>query len=128
MTDANELLQTMRAQRRGRLVPAFEFLAGIDPDLLEAYNNLTVLNFSYPPATESRVLEAKIKELIAIALLASVHGDTTRLHIRRALELGATEREIAETLGLVMQVTGAAAMEYGLSQLMAEKAEGTASR
>jgi alkylhydroperoxidase/carboxymuconolactone decarboxylase family protein YurZ len=118
----------MRAQRKGKLLPAFEYLAGVDPDFLEAYNNLAVLNFSYPPAAGSRALEPKIQELIAIALLASVHGETTRHHIRRALELGATEREIVEALEMTLQITGAAGMEFGLSQLMALKAESSQSR
>jgi alkylhydroperoxidase/carboxymuconolactone decarboxylase family protein YurZ len=127
MIDANELVQKMRAQRKGKLLPAFEYLARIDPELLEAYNGLAVLNFNYPPA-DSRALDARTKELIAIPLLASVHGDTTRNHIRRAMELGVTEREIVEALGMAMQVTGAAAMEFGLSQLMAVMAERSESR
>ena len=122
MSNHKELIEKMKAQRKGKLLPAFEYLAEVDPDFLEAYNNMAVLNFSYPPATGRRALDAKTQELLAIALLASVHGETTPNHIRRALELGATEREVVEALEMTLPITGAAGMEFGLSHLMAIRA------
>ena len=57
--------------------------------------------------------------LIAVALLASAHGNTTRQHIKRALALGASKREVVEALEVSMHITGAPSLEYGLSEMMA---------
>jgi alkylhydroperoxidase/carboxymuconolactone decarboxylase family protein YurZ len=122
-TDATKLLAEMRRQRNGKLHPVFEYLSAIDPEFLEAYNQLAVLNFNYAEAAEGRILDAKVKELIAIALLASVRGNTTRQHIRRALDLGATKREIIEALAMAMHITGAPSLEFGLSEMMQLDAE-----
>ena len=62
---------------------------------------------------------AKLKELIAVALLAAVRGNTTRAHIQKALSHGASRREVVEALEMSMHITGAPSLEFGLSQLMA---------
>jgi len=56
------------------------------------------------------------KELIAVALLAAIRGSTTRQHIKRALALGASKREVVEALELSMHITGAPSLHYGLSE------------
>jgi alkylhydroperoxidase/carboxymuconolactone decarboxylase family protein YurZ len=114
-----ELIEKMRAQRGGRLHRIFEYLGSIDSEFLEAYNDLAILNFNYAEAAAGRALDAKVKELIAVALLAAVRGNTTRHHLRRALELGATRREIVEALEMAMHITGAPSLEFGLAELMA---------
>jgi len=111
------LLETMRRQRDGQLAPAFEFLDGIDPEFLEAYNRVAVLNFNYAEGAKGRVLDARVKELIAVALLACIKGETTRKHMQRALECGATPREIVEALEMSMHICGAPALEFGLRLL-----------
>jgi alkylhydroperoxidase/carboxymuconolactone decarboxylase family protein YurZ len=117
--DPAELLERMRAQRNGRLHRCFEYLGSIDPEFLDAYNGVALLNFNYAEAAPGRALDARMKELIAIALLAAVRGNTTRHHIRRALELGATRREIVESLEMAMHITGAPSLEFGLAEMMA---------
>jgi alkylhydroperoxidase/carboxymuconolactone decarboxylase family protein YurZ len=116
--DPKELVKTMRGQRDGHVAKAFEYLAEIDPEFVAAYNQVAVLNFNYGEAAEHRELDARSKELIAIALLASVRGNTTRQHIRRALALGASRREIVEALEMAMHITGAPSLEFGLSEMM----------
>lgn len=115
MKRSSALLKKMRAQRGGRVAPAFEFLDGIDREYLRAYNELAVLNFNYGEA--GRVLDGRMKELIAVALLASVRGETTRQHMVKAMEHGATPREIVEALEMAMHICGAPALEFGLRQL-----------
>ena len=113
-----KLVAKMKRQRQGHLHPVFAYLDGIDPEFLKAYNEVAVVNFNYGNAGRRRALSAKMKELIAVALLAAVRGSTTRQHIRRALDQGASKREIVEALEMAMHITGAPALEFGLSQLM----------
>jgi alkylhydroperoxidase/carboxymuconolactone decarboxylase family protein YurZ len=117
MEDGSELVARMRQQRSGRLEPVLEYLGQIDPEFLSAYNEGAVLNFRYGEA-QGRVLSGKVKELIAVALLAAVRGETTKQHIRQALENGATRREVVEALEMSMHITGAPSLQYGLVRLM----------
>ncbi|MCC6344655.1 MAG: carboxymuconolactone decarboxylase family protein [Bryobacterales bacterium] len=119
MNTSKDVLTKMRIQRKGKVHPAFVYLDGIDRPFLEAYNSLAVLNFAYGREAKGRAMPAKIKELIAIALLAAVRGDTTRDHIRKAISHGASRREIVEALEMSMHITGAPSLEFGLMQLMA---------
>jgi len=119
MQGQSELLARMRRQRGGHVHNVFEYLAEIDPEFLQAYNDLAVLNFNYAEAAQGRAIDAKTKELIAVALLAAVRGNTTRQHIKRALALGATRREVVEALEMAMHITGAPSLEFGLTEMMA---------
>ena len=118
MKTDNRLLTKMRRQRKGQLHPVFEYLDGIDPEFLAAYNGLAVLNFNYGKAPQGRELSAKMKELIAVALLAAVRGETTRQHIQKALAHGASKREVVEALEMSMHITGAPSLEFGLARMM----------
>ena len=118
MKKESSLLTRMRRQRNGSVHPVFEYLADIDPEFLTAYNELAVLNFNYGERAKGRALSAKTKELLAAALLASVRGDTTQQHIRKALSLGASRREVAEALEMSLHITGAPSLEFGLRLLM----------
>ena len=52
-------------------------------------------------------LSVKIKELLAVALSIAVHCEPCiKIHLRRALEAGTTEEEIAETLGVTVLMCG----------------------
>jgi len=117
--DPDELLEKMRRQRGGDSPRFFEYLASIDAEFLDVYNELALRNFNYADGAVNRTLDTKTKELIAIALLVSVHGNTTRQHMQRALALGATKREIVEALEMALHITGAPSLEFGLTELMA---------
>ncbi|MCB2039972.1 MAG: carboxymuconolactone decarboxylase family protein [Rhodoferax sp.] len=74
-----------------------ELLARMHPSFLEAYYRFTV------GAWTSGVLEPRVKEFVALAVSAStthLHEVAIRMHIRRALALGASAQEIMEVLQL----------------------------
>lgn len=58
-------------------------------------------------AMKDAALPAKFKELTAIALsIASGCEPCVKIHTRRALQLGATEEEIAEIIGVAVLLLG----------------------
>jgi alkylhydroperoxidase/carboxymuconolactone decarboxylase family protein YurZ len=91
-------------------------LLRLDPDFLEAYTL-----YSSKPWVKG-VLPPKIKELIYIAIDASCTHLYTRgiqVHIKNALEHGATKEEIIEVLELV-SVLGIHSLNIGLPILIEE--------
>jgi alkylhydroperoxidase/carboxymuconolactone decarboxylase family protein YurZ len=83
---------------RGYWAPAWDGVAALDPDFLDAY-----VAFSSKPWKDG-VLDPKVKEFVYIAADAStthLHEIGTRGHIRSALKHGATREEIMEVLELV---------------------------
>ncbi len=84
-------------QVRGTWGPAWDAMLRLDPEFLDAY-----LEFSAVPVRKQH-LEPVVREFIYIAAdSAATHMFTpgTRAHIRAALELGATERQLMEVLEL----------------------------
>src|SRR5207249_5618934 len=61
---ADALIARMK-QARGYIYPEWEFAARQDPDFVEAYNRIYELGLG-----EGRHVSAKVREFIAIALLA----------------------------------------------------------
>ena len=58
-------------------------------------------------------LEAKTRELIALAVAVTTHCDgCITTHVGEALKHGATKEEIAEALGLAVALNAGAAMVY----------------
>jgi len=71
------------------------------PKLWKAYTQFAA------EALKDGALPAKFKELVAIALSIANHCEPCiRAHLQRALELGATEEEIAELLGVTVLLNG----------------------
>ncbi len=69
-------------------------LKALDPDLAEL-----ILNVTYDDVFERPGLDLKTKELLATAHLLNVGSDSDlETHIRGALNCGATETEIKETI------------------------------
>lgn len=59
-------------------------------------------------------LDTKVKELIALALAVSAQCDgCIAAHAKAAARLGASEQEVAETIGVVMLMDGGPATVYG---------------
>lgn len=82
---------------RGYWSPIWDSILALDADFFEAYLDLS----SVPWRTGT--LSPKIKELIYIAIDAStthLYNAGTRIHMRNALEHGATREEILEVLQL----------------------------
>jgi alkylhydroperoxidase/carboxymuconolactone decarboxylase family protein YurZ len=95
--DRRRELRERFIEERGFWTPLWEGLLELDPDFFEAY-----IGFSSVP-WRAGPLEPKVKELVYIAMDAAathMYEPGIRAHVRRALELGATEAEIMEVLEL----------------------------
>ena len=112
---AEALIGRMKAAR-GYVYPEWEFAARQDPDFVEAYNRLYELGLG-----EGRHVPVKVREFVAIALLAFRGGEQTGLvaHMKRAIRFGATKEELLEILETCLVPGGAPTFHRGLSALMA---------
>src|SRR5216683_4860881 len=119
---AEQLIARMQAAR-GYIYPEWELAARTDPDFTEAYNRLYELALG-----EGRHVSAKVREFVAIALLAFRGADRESLvaHMQRAIRFGATREEIFEVLETCMVPGGAPTFHRGLSALLEIKADGGA--
>lgn len=71
-------------------------------------------------ATADGALSRKNKELIALGVAMTVNCDgCIAYHVKDALEAGATEEEIVETIGVVVMMGGGPAVVYGCQALEA---------
>jgi AhpD family alkylhydroperoxidase len=78
------------------------------PGVYEGYRQL------HSAAFAAGVLEAKAKELIALAVAVSKQCDgCIASHARGAARTGATEAEVAEALGVAIAMNGGPATVYG---------------
>ena len=111
---AEALIARMTAAR-GYTYPEWEFAARQDPDFVEAYNRLYELGLG-----EGRHVSAKVREFVAIALLAFRGAEQSGLvtHMRRAMRLGATREELLEVLETCLVPGGAPTFHRGLGALM----------
>jgi len=110
MGRADELMKSAE-ERRGHAPQRWlRFMADVDPDFLEAYDDLY-------GATSARGVHVSLKfqELVTIAALAVRREDFgMRAHVKRAYRLGATTEEIVETLQTACVHTGALTLAHGL--------------
>ena len=111
---AEQLVERMKAAR-GYIYPEWELAARTDPDFTEAYNRIYELALG-----EGRHVSAKVREFVAIALLAFRGADREALvaHMRRAIRLGATREELFEVLAATMVPGGAPTFHRGLNALL----------
>jgi alkylhydroperoxidase/carboxymuconolactone decarboxylase family protein YurZ len=111
------LIEKFRSAR-GYFDPIWDDILDMDLDFFEQYQQ-----FSSVP-WKSGAIDGKTKELIAIALCASVthlYEPGIRVHIRQALNKGATKQEIMEVFELVA-VLGVHSLTIGLPMLVEELA------
>jgi alkylhydroperoxidase/carboxymuconolactone decarboxylase family protein YurZ len=111
---ADELIARMK-EARGYIYPEWEFAARQDPDFVESYNRIYEQGLG-----EGRHVSAKVREFIAIALLAFRGADKEALvaHMHRAMRFGATPEELFEVLETTMVPGGAPTFHRGLSALI----------
>ena len=114
---AEALIARMK-EARGYIYPEWEFAATQDPDFVEAYNHIYELGLG-----EGRHVSAKVREFVAIALLAFRGADKAGLiaHMERAIRLGATREEIFEVLETCLVPGGAPTFHRGLGALLEVK-------
>lgn len=118
LTPKQRELREQFLQERGYWSHIWEGLLELDPDFFEAY-----LNFSAVPWRKG-VLEPKIRELIYTAIDAStthLYEPGLRVHIKNALNYGATKEEVMEVLELT-SVLGIHTCTMGVPILMEEMA------
>jgi len=97
VTPDREQLRADFVAARGFWSPALAGLLDVDPAFFEAYTKLSSVPWRKGP------LDPKVKELIYIAVdgaATHLYEPGFRLHVRRAIHLGATRAELFEVLEL----------------------------
>jgi 4-carboxymuconolactone decarboxylase len=104
-------------RQRGYTLEMHRIMATNDLDWLKKY--MAFIDATY---TGQRLLERKTKELLQIAVETALRADVDqiRVHVRNALNEGATPREILEALEAVVMPMGALAFRRGLQAWVAE--------
>jgi alkylhydroperoxidase/carboxymuconolactone decarboxylase family protein YurZ len=121
-TESNGNLQEELAERyaqiqedRGYNFDTFKWLAKHDPEF-EA-TRLAAVEMTY--TRKDGALEPKVRELIAICLLAFRMYHSVRAHIARALREGASVSEVVQALEMASIPGGQATLHFGLDHLIA---------
>ena len=71
-------------------------------------------------ASKDGALDARTKELMAIGIAIATHCEGCIVfHVRAALKHGATREEVAETVGVAIEMGGGPAAVYGADALAA---------
>lgn len=84
------------------------------PEVMKSFNDLG------RSATASGVLDAKTKELIALALSVAARCDPCiGFHAKALVKLGATRQEIDETLGVTTYMGGGPSLMYAAHAIAA---------
>ena len=111
---ADALIARMK-EARGYIYPEWEFAARQDPDFVETYNRIYEQGLG-----DGRQVSAKVREFVAIALLAFRGAEKAGLvaHMKRAIHLGATREEIFEVLETCLVPGGAPTFHRGLTALI----------
>ena len=111
---AETLIARMK-EARGYIYPEWEFAARQDPDFVETYNRIYEQGLG-----DGRHVSAKVREFVAIALLAFRGAEKAGLvaHMKRAIRLGATREEIFEVLETCLVPGGAPTFHRGLTALI----------
>ena len=113
MYDGNYSEEEIR-KKRGYLHVAHLFLVSNDPNYFSKYEQLYDVTMN-----TNSMLPIKVRELIAIALLASRgQYEAVKLHIKRALDNNTSVSEIIESLKIAMFYGGAPSLIYGIEKLI----------
>jgi AhpD family alkylhydroperoxidase len=89
-------------------------LRGCAPDVMAAFAAMA------QTAVASKALDAKTKELIALAIaVASRCDDCIGFHVKAAVQYGASREEVAETLGMAIYMGAGPSVMYASHALEA---------
>ncbi len=89
-------------------------LRGGAPEVMKAFSQLAMA------ASAPKVLDAKTKELIALAIGIAVRcDDCIAFHVKAAIQQGATKDEILETLGMAIYMGAGPSAMYASHALAA---------
>ncbi|MFC0400911.1 carboxymuconolactone decarboxylase family protein [Paraburkholderia rhizosphaerae] len=82
-------------------------LKELTPDTIAGYRQL------HDAGPHSGHLDAKTRELIALAVAVTTRCDSCIAnHVKKAIELGVTQAEIAEALGVAVAMNAGATLAY----------------
>jgi 4-carboxymuconolactone decarboxylase len=111
MENQKEKLLEEIKQKRGYVLDFHKLLAEEDPEFLRCYE--TMIDGSY---AKHGVLGKKIKEFILIAVLTALRADNKHIsvHIKQAVEAGATKTEVLEILECIYPPCGTLRFMNGL--------------
>ena len=114
-----KLLAEMEKER-GYVSLAKNYVATVDPDFMEAYNNL------YNNGLRAgKALPVKYRELVAIAILSyRTRENAVYLHMKRALRHGATIQELLDAVETSIIPGGGPTFDVGTQALMRILEEG----
>jgi alkylhydroperoxidase/carboxymuconolactone decarboxylase family protein YurZ len=113
---AAEILARVRAER-GAAGSWQEVLARHDPAALERHHENFMAVMAMP------ALSRKVKHLIIAAIDIQKAWPGARVHIREAIEAGATEEEIVEAIVTAAVPGGPSTLAFGISALQEVEAE-----
>lgn len=93
---------------QAELNPISKELRAAIPDVYKGFGAL------HAAAFKAGALDAKTKELVALAIAITTHCDgCIAAHARGAARNGATEAEVAETIGVAISMNGGPGTVYG---------------
>jgi 4-carboxymuconolactone decarboxylase len=98
------------ARRRGYVLDYHKMMAAEDLDVLRAADALVQAAYLAP-----RALEHATKELLFILSLTVMRGESSHIasHMRVALSLGVTPRQILEAIEIALPEAGVVAFQHG---------------
>ena len=104
--DDNQAFLANAEQTRGYTLEMHRIMAETDREWATKYNDFIEATY-----TGQRLLDRKTKELLQIVVEAALRADVEQIqaHVKVALEVGATPREILEALQAVIAPMGALA-------------------
>ena len=113
MSAANEPVDKFRALTRS-VSAGLATLRTSTPEVMKSFGELG------RAATSDGTLDAKTKELIALALSVAARCDPCiGFHMQTLVKLGATRREIDETLGVTTYMGGGPSLMYASNAIAA---------
>lgn len=96
--------------------PQVAALRGLQPDVMQAFGQMA------KAATSSNALDTKTKELVALGISVAVRCDPCiAYHAKAAVKAGASEAEVAETLGLAVYMGAGPSAMYAAKALEATR-------
>ncbi len=115
--DDNQAFLANAEQARGYTLEMHRIMAETDREWATKYNDFIEATY-----TGQRLLDRKTKELLQIVVETALRADVEQIqaHVKVALEVGATPREILEALQAVIAPMGALAFRRGLQAWAAE--------
>ena len=116
-TDESQAFLEQASQHRGYTLEFHRIMAEADLEWARKYNEFIEATY-----TGQRTLDRKTKELLQIVVEAALRADVEQiqLHVKLALQEGATPREILEALQAVIAPMGALAFRRGVQAWAAE--------